>query len=78
MLLDEAARFARARGARRLQMTVIQLRASLIAWYERCGFRATGESVPFPYGDVRSGIPLRDDLQLLVFEKPLDDGATRV
>ena len=76
MLLDEAARFARARGARRLQMTVIQLRASLIAWYERCGFRATGESVPFPYGDVRSGIPLRDDLQLLVFEKPLD--ATRI
>ena len=72
ILLDEAERFARARGARRMQITVIQLRASLIAWYERRGFRATGESVPFPYGDERSGIPLRDDLQLLVFEKALD------
>ncbi len=68
-LLDEAERFARARGARRMRISVIQLRESLIAWYERRGFRATGESVPFPYGDERNGIPLRDDLQLLVFEK---------
>jgi ribosomal protein S18 acetylase RimI-like enzyme len=75
-LLDEAERFARSRGARRMQMTVIQLRAPLIAWYERLGFRATGETVPFPYGDERSGIPLRDDLQLLLFEKRLDDPAT--
>jgi ribosomal protein S18 acetylase RimI-like enzyme len=75
-LLDEAERFARSRGARRMQMTVIQLRAPLIAWYERLGFRATGETVPFPYGDERSGIPLRDDLQLLLYEKRLDDPAT--
>ena len=68
-LLDEAERFARARGAGRMRISVIQLRESLIAWYERRGFRATGESVPFPYGDERNGIPLRDDLQLLVFEK---------
>lgn len=76
MLLDEAERFAKARGARRMQMTVIQLRAPLIAWYERRGFRATGKTVPFPYGDDGSGIPLRDDLQLLLFEKPLDDDGT--
>jgi len=76
-LLDEAERFVKARGARRMRITVIQLREPLIAWYERRGFRATGESVPFPYGDVRNGIPLRDDLQLLVFEKPLDDGSKR-
>jgi GNAT superfamily N-acetyltransferase len=76
MLLDEAERFAKARGARRMQMTVIQLRAPLIAWYERCGFRPTGETVPFPYGDERTGIPLRDDLQLLLFEKQLDDSTT--
>ena len=72
-LLDEAERFARARGARVMRISVIQLRAPLIAWYERRGFRATGESVPFPYGDERNGIPLRDDLRLLVFEKRLDD-----
>jgi ribosomal protein S18 acetylase RimI-like enzyme len=76
-LLDEAERFVRARGARRMRITVIQLRGPLIAWYERRGFRATGESVPFPYGDVRNGIPLRDDLQLLVFEKPLREDSTR-
>jgi hypothetical protein len=59
-----------------MRISVIQLRAPLIEWYERRGFRATGESVPFPYGDERNGIPLRDDLQLIVFEKPLDDDAT--
>jgi len=72
-LLDESERFVKSRGARRLRITVIQLREPLIAWYERRGFRATGELDPFPYGDVRSGIPLRNDLQLLVFEKPLHD-----
>ena len=71
-LLDESERFVRSRGARRLRIAVIQLREPLIAWYERRGFRATGELDPFPYGDVRSGIPLRNDLQLLVFEKSLD------
>lgn len=71
VLLDESERFVRSRGARRMRITVIQLRAPLIEWYERRGFRATGESVSFPYGDERSGIPLRDDLQLLVFEKVL-------
>ena len=72
-LLDEAERFALGRGARRMRISVIQLREPLIAWYERRGFRATGESVPFPYGDERNGIPLRNDLRLLVFEKPLGD-----
>jgi len=73
-LLEESERFARGRGARRMRISVIQLREPLIAWYERRGFRATGESVPFPYGDERNGIPLRDDLRLLVFEKSLDGG----
>jgi ribosomal protein S18 acetylase RimI-like enzyme len=73
ILLDASEQLAAARGARRMRISVIQLREPLIAWYERRGFRATGETVPFPYGDPRNGIPLRDDLQLLVFEKPLDD-----
>ena len=73
ILLEESERFARTRGAGRMRISVIQLREPLIAWYERRGFRATGESVPFPYGDVRNGIPLRDDLQLLVFEKSLGE-----
>jgi ribosomal protein S18 acetylase RimI-like enzyme len=72
-LLDASERFAMSRGARTMRISVIQLRGPLIAWYERRGFRATGETVPFPYGDERNGIPLRNDLQLLVFEKRLDD-----
>jgi hypothetical protein len=44
-------------------MTVIDLRAELIAWYERRGYRRTGEYRPFPYGDARFGLPKRDDLR---------------
>ena len=34
-------------------MTVIRQRHDLIAWYERLGYRPTGETQPFPYGDER-------------------------
>ena len=52
-------------------MTVVQLRAELIAWYERRGYRPTGETRPFPYGDERFGTPRRDDLQFVVLHKRL-------
>ncbi|OYW16316.1 MAG: GNAT family N-acetyltransferase [Novosphingobium sp. 12-64-8] len=35
-------------GARTMEMTVIDRRPELIAWYERRGYRATGEVRPFP------------------------------
>jgi hypothetical protein len=56
-------------------MTVIFLRTTLIAWYERRGYRLTGEIEPFPYGDERHGRPLRDDLHFVVLEKHLDSRA---
>lgn len=63
-LLAEAERIARDEWhARAMRMTVIDLRAELIAWYERRGYRRTGEYRPFPYGDPRFGIPKRDDLR---------------
>ena len=63
-LLAEAERIARDEWhARRMRMTVIDVRAELIAWYERRGYRRTGEYRPFPYGDPRFGIPKRDDLR---------------
>ncbi|WP_406208726.1 GNAT family N-acetyltransferase [Kitasatospora sp. NBC_01560] len=66
-VLAEAERFAGEEwGAAELEMTVIEQRADLIAWYERRGFRRTGIHSPFPYGDERFGIPLRSDLR---FEK---------
>ena len=43
----------------------------MIAWYERRGYRLTGESEPFPYGDDRFGRPLRPDMRFLILEKEL-------
>jgi ribosomal protein S18 acetylase RimI-like enzyme len=70
-LLAAAEEFARERGARRIRMTVIHLRDTLIAWYERRGYTLTGETKPFPYGDNRFGKPLRDDLHFVVLQKDL-------
>ena len=52
-----------------MRMTVIDIRDALIAFYERRGYRRTGILKPFPYGDERFGIPLRDDLRFEVLEK---------
>jgi ribosomal protein S18 acetylase RimI-like enzyme len=71
-LLAEGERYARERGATRMRISVFPMRETLIAWYERRGFRTTGEELPFPYGDERHGIPRRDDLRFVVMEKPLD------
>ncbi|RAP57486.1 GNAT family N-acetyltransferase [Oleiagrimonas sp. MCCC 1A03011] len=56
---------------REVRMTVIDVRDDLIAWYERRGYRRTGEHAPFPYGDERFGIPKRDDLRFEWLSKPL-------
>lgn len=58
-------------AAERVRISVIPQRETLIAWYERLGYAATGETLPFPYGDERFGLPLRDDLSFIVMEKPL-------
>jgi ribosomal protein S18 acetylase RimI-like enzyme len=58
-------------GRSTVRIGVINLRDSLIAWYERRGYRRTGEEEPFPYGDQRFGTPLRDDLRFVVLEKSL-------
>jgi ribosomal protein S18 acetylase RimI-like enzyme len=69
-VLAEAERIARESWeCRAMHMTVIVQRAELIAWYERRGYRRTGEYQPFPYGDERFGIPRRDDLRFEVLRK---------
>ncbi len=70
-LLASAEGFAKQRGARRIRMTVVNVRSALIAWYERRGYARTGETKPFPYGDNRFGTPLRDDLEFVVLQKSL-------
>jgi ribosomal protein S18 acetylase RimI-like enzyme len=71
-ILAEAERLAREDwGARIMVMAVLAQRPDLIAWYERRGFLLTGETRPFPYGDVRAGLPRRADLSFVVLAKPL-------
>lgn len=63
-LLDAAEDCAQAQGIAAMEMTVIDSRDALIAWYERRGYLRTGETRPFPV--------LRDPpVTFVVLEKPL-------
>lgn len=63
-LLDAAEYHARAQGIAAMEMTVIDSRDTLIAWYERRGYARTGETRPFPV--------LRDPpITFVVLEKSL-------
>lgn len=71
-VLAEAERLAKTLWqSQRMEMTVIDIRDELIAFYIRHGYRRTGKHLPFPYGDERFGVPLRDDLRFEVLEKEL-------
>lgn len=71
-VLAEAERMARDEwSSREMQMTVIDIRSELIAWYERRGYVRTGIHRPFPYGDARYGLPKRADLRFEILSKPL-------
>lgn len=70
-MLEAAETYAKERGGKRMTMTVISVRDTLIAWYERRGYRLTGETEPFPYGDERFGVPQRDGLHFVIMEKAL-------
>lgn len=70
-LLAAAEDFAKQHAAYRIQMTVVNVRDVLIAWYQRRGYTLTEETRPFPYGDDRFGTPLRDDLYFVVLQKDL-------
>ncbi|GAA4496656.1 GNAT family N-acetyltransferase [Gluconacetobacter tumulicola] len=75
IMLQAAEEWAHDRGAKRMRMSVTNVREALISWYIRRGYRRTGEIVPFPYGDDRFGRPLRDDLSFVVLEKSLETAA---
>lgn len=63
-LLDAAENHARALGVAAMEMTVIDSRAELIAWYVRRGYALTGETRPYPV--------LRDPpVNFVVLEKAL-------
>ncbi|WP_373491084.1 GNAT family N-acetyltransferase [Parasphingorhabdus sp.] len=57
--------------ANAIEMTVIRQRTDLIAYYERRGYRRTGEHRPFPHDDLRFGRPKSPDLEFAVLRKPI-------
>jgi len=70
-LMQEAERFARESwSSRKMTMTVISRRTELIAFYERRGYRRTGEKKPFP-PDGSHGTPQDAELNFDVLEKIL-------
>lgn len=70
-ILDAAERRMAEFGAARVVIDVLNVRGSLLAWYERRGYKLTGESHAFPYEDNRYGVPQRTDLAFLCLEKDL-------
>lgn len=54
-----------------LEMTVLDVRTELLAYYGRRGFQPTGEFQPFPPPGIDSIIVLRDGLRLVVLRKDL-------
>jgi ribosomal protein S18 acetylase RimI-like enzyme len=71
MLLEESEAFAQFWDCSHIVMTVIASRIELIAWYERHGFKKTGETKPFPYGEERFGIPKVENLHFVVLKKAI-------
>ncbi|OLY93446.1 Predicted N-acetyltransferase YhbS [Cnuella takakiae] len=57
-------------GIYKMRMTVISVRDTLIAWYQRHGYHPTGEKQPFP-NDPKFGLP-KQQLEFIVMEKELN------
>ena len=74
LILALAETLAADQGARRIRMTVLNVREPLIAWYQRRGYCKTTETQPFPYDDQRFGVPKRADLAFVVMEKSIAEG----
>ena len=68
-LLTAAANHAAKANCSRIGITVISARPELIAWYERHGYKRTGEVQPFHHGE-KFGIQ-KQPLELVVLEKPV-------
>ena len=63
-LLAQAEAIVTGLGGTAVRMTVIHFRDTLIAWYQRRGYRLTGETEPFPMEE-----PPGLDLHFVVLEK---------
>lgn len=68
-LLSAAAAYAKETNCSSIFMSVISVRLELIAWYERHGYRKTGETKPFPT-DNNFGTPTQP-LEFIIMEKKI-------
>lgn len=66
-LLAAAEDFAQQQHCPGIFMTVISVRTELIAWYERHGYRQTGEIRPFSV-EAKFGVPTQP-LEFIILEK---------
>jgi N-acetylglutamate synthase-like GNAT family acetyltransferase len=67
-LLQAADDYALKNNFQSVYMTVISIRKELIQWYERHGYKKTGETKPFPMNDEKFGLPKRF-IEFIVLEK---------
>ena len=58
-------------GAKVAELSVISTRAELIAWYERRGYRLTGETAPFVYDQLPPDVAQTPGLEFVILQKPL-------
>lgn len=72
-MMQAAEVFAREKNCSCIFMNVISLREELIAWYERLGYRKTGERKPLP-ADTRFGKPVQP-LEFAIMEKKISPEA---
>lgn len=71
-LLAAAETYARdTLGASRMEMQVFSRRRELLSFYDRRGYKPTGERRPFPYAEWPDAGAQFDDLEFTVLEKPL-------
>jgi ribosomal protein S18 acetylase RimI-like enzyme len=71
LVMGAAEKKARELGSTHMVLRVLSPRAELMAWYERRGYRRTGEVSPFPYEKAAAERPTRMDMQFIHFRKDL-------
>jgi ribosomal protein S18 acetylase RimI-like enzyme len=69
-LLQEGEAYAQFWDCKSIHMRVISLRTELIAWYERKGYKKTGETAAFEKNNPRLGIP-KMDFEFVILKKPV-------
>lgn len=70
LLLQGAEEHARKLNCNKINITVIEDRTELIAWYQRRGYVATGRKFPFPAEYHKYGKPLKEII-LIEMEKKI-------